>query len=325
MKVVRIFRNWPGLGFFPQTPGGKGVWDNIRFTEEPVEECDHVITLNYANYDAPVFCPPENIWSLQQEPPAGHFKPWHNAHQVYRKVFTSDVSLIGERYIHSHPAIGWWAGRNYDFLNAGPVPEKTKNLSWITSNKQFFELHRKRIAFLKKIQTEGIEFDLFGKGFFPIEKKWDGLAPYRYSLAIENYQGPFYWSEKLADCFLAWTMPVYFGCTNIEEYFPKESFVPIEIDAPGAIGYLKEIIKSDLWLKNREAIAYARELVLNRYQFFPYMTEQIRNHEKERGDRPPARETVVIPGENESRNPPKRKKKNLLHRIKKRLRSLRKR
>ena len=30
-------------------------------------------------------------------------------------------------------------------------------------------------------------------------------------------------SEKIADCFLAWTMPIYYGCPRIAEYFPAES------------------------------------------------------------------------------------------------------
>ena len=324
MKIVRIFRSWPGPGLFRQTPGENGVWNGVRFTEEPAEQYDYVITLNYANDDAQVLCPAENIWSLQQEPPTEFFKPWHNAHQVYRKVFTPDVSLVGERYIHSHPATGWWVGRSYDFLNTCPAPEKTKKLSWITSNKNSLKLHKKRLLFLEKIKAEGVEFDLFGQGFSPIADKWDGLASYRYSLAIENFRGPFYWSEKLADCFLSWTMPIYYGCTNIEEYFPKESFILIDINDPNAANYLKEIIKRDLWFKNREAITYARELVLNHYQFFPYITNQIRNHEKEQEPRVPERERIFIPGEKESRNHPARKKKNVLQRIKKRLRLIQK-
>src|SRR5687768_17715451 len=52
---------------------------------------------------------------------------------------------------------------------------------------------------------------------------------YRYSLAIENFSGPYYWTEKVIDCYLSWTMPLYFGCTNLADYFPAESFVQIDI------------------------------------------------------------------------------------------------
>jgi hypothetical protein len=46
------------------------------------------------------------------------------------------------------------------------------------------------MKFLRKIQKNNLEFDLYGRGFCSIEDKWDGLAPYRYSLAIENFSGP---------------------------------------------------------------------------------------------------------------------------------------
>ncbi|MDO9547945.1 MAG: hypothetical protein Q7J65_03145, partial [Candidatus Marinimicrobia bacterium] len=68
MKTVRIIRNWPGPGFFRQTPEGRGIWNDIRFTEESTDKYDYVITLNYANYDTPVLCPAKNVWSLQMEP-----------------------------------------------------------------------------------------------------------------------------------------------------------------------------------------------------------------------------------------------------------------
>lgn len=85
---------------------------------------------------------------------------------------------------------------------------------------------------------------------------------------------------------------------RIEDYFPKESFIPININDPDAANYLKEIIKNNLWFKNREAIAYARELVLNRYQLFPYMTQQIHNYEGQPHFKTPPREMIVIPDEN---------------------------
>ncbi len=31
-----------------------------------------------------------------------------------------------------------------------------------------------------------IAFDLYGRGFRHIDDKWEGIAPYRYSIAFEN-------------------------------------------------------------------------------------------------------------------------------------------
>ena len=136
------------------------------------------------------------------------------------------------------------------------------------------------MTFLEKLRRSDIKFDLWGRGFTPIAAKWDGLAPYRYSLAIENHRGTHYWTEKLADCFLSWTMPIYYGCSNILDFFPDESMVRIDIEDPDVLNTIRDTIHSDLQIRNREAIAHARQLVLEKYQFFPFICSQIRRFEQ---------------------------------------------
>lgn len=41
----------------------------------------------------------------------------------------------------------------------------------------------------------------------------------QYHLAIENCQSRFYYTEKLLDCFLTATVPIYWGCQNLGDYF----------------------------------------------------------------------------------------------------------
>jgi hypothetical protein len=140
-----------------------------------------------------------------------------------------------------------------------------------------------------------IEFDLFGLGFAPIKDKWDGLAPYQYSFAVENFRNPYYWSEKIADCFLAWTMPIYDGCSRISEYFPAESFIQIDINDPGAaVAKIREAISSDLWYRNLDAINEARKLVLNRHQLFPFCAREIRRDQIDRNGKRLTPKTVTI-------------------------------
>ena len=43
---------------------------------------------------------------------------------------------------------------------------------------------------------------------------------------------PSYWTEKLADAYLGYALPVVSGPNNLAEWFPEESFVPIDIDDP---------------------------------------------------------------------------------------------
>jgi hypothetical protein len=97
---------------------------------------------------------------------------------------------------------------------------------------------------------------------------------------IENYSGLDYWSEKLADCFLAWTMPIYFGCTNIFNYFPRESMICVDVNDPHVIEIIQQGIKDKLWEKNLDAISEARNRILNQYQLFPFIVNQIRSHQQ---------------------------------------------
>lgn len=297
--IVRIVKNWEWPDLMQQTPGHTGIWDDIQFIEEPVEECDYLIILNNLEKKQEPCCPPEHIWRIIQEPPVDFFKSWHVNLSYSHKTFTCDPELSSPEYFRSHPMLPWHVNRDYDYLSTCPVPEKSKTLSWITSTRNVLPGHKKRMNYLYSIKEKIPELDLLGGnirhimneeakeriekeqqelGFKTIEDKWAGLAPYKYSLAIESHSGPDYWTEKVADCFLAWTVPIYFGCTNLKDYFPKESFIRIDIDKPEeAIRALKKVLREDSWESRLEALTEARKLVLNKFQLFPFMSYYIRS------------------------------------------------
>lgn len=277
MTLVRLVN---GCLCDPNVPIYSLDWQGITFTNAPVENCDYVVFSNTIPRDMVVNCPKENIWLLMHEPPAKKEHCWfHKAYKHCYRVYTPNTSLQGDNIIHSHAVMSWLVGKNYDFLINCPIPDKPKSLSWVTSNLNWLPGHQKRMNFLNALQ-HSVEFDLWGRGFNPIADKWDGIAPYRYSLAIENYSGMYYWTEKIADCFLSYTMPIYYGCTNISNYFPPESYIAIDLNQPQeAIEIIKDAIASDLWIRNREAIIHARELVLKQHQIFPFISKNIQEHE----------------------------------------------
>lgn len=51
-----------------------------------------------------------------------------------------------------------------------------------------------------------------------------------FHLAIENVKQDHYFTEKLLDCFLTLTVPIYWGCPNIAEYFDVSGIIMIEKD-----------------------------------------------------------------------------------------------
>ena len=278
MTKVGILKDWTYLKLFRQSPSGKGVWEDVQFLEDPTVTCDYIIVLNKPGKDTVVCCPKSNIWSIMLEPPNEIYGWMHRGDINSARVYTTDPRLQGERYRQGQPALYWLVQKDYDFLSSCPPPEKERSLSWITSNRTINRGHRLRMKFLDKLQRQ-MKLDLYGVGFNYIKDKWHGLAPYRYSLAIENFSNALYWSEKICDCFLAWTMPIYYGCTQINDFFPAEAMIRIDIRDPLCIEQIRQAVLSDAWKRSREAIAYARQQILNHHQFFPFIVREIRDYE----------------------------------------------
>jgi hypothetical protein len=51
-----------------------------------------------------------------------------------------------------------------------------------------------------------------------------------FSLVIENTNHHNYFTEKLSDCMMMKTIPIYWGCSNIEKYYDIEGIIKIESD-----------------------------------------------------------------------------------------------
>ena len=100
--------------------------------------------------------------------------------------------------------------------DAFQVYPKTKLVSAISSTKAMVPGHTTRLEFIASIQDK---VDLFGRGIREIPSKLDGLKDYKFSVAIENAVDINYFTEKITDCFLTGTIPIYYGCPNIEEFF----------------------------------------------------------------------------------------------------------
>lgn len=275
MTLVHIAKSWPNPDLRRQTPGHKCVWGDCQFTLDTVERCDYLVVLNHIPRDMTVEVAPERIWAVMQEPPLPAYRCFEKGFRYYNRIITQDLRLQERKIIHSHGSLPWHVARSYDELTAMARPEKTRDLSWITSNLGMHKGHRLRLQFLDRLKAAAVPFDLFGRGFQPLPDKWDGIAPYRYAIAVENHSCEHYWTEKIADCFLAWTMPIYFGATKLADYFPAESYVWLDITDPAAPQRVAEVVRSNLAEKNRDAIAEARRRVLDEHNLFPRLARLI--------------------------------------------------
>jgi hypothetical protein len=89
----------------------------------------------------------------------------------------------------------------------------------------------------------GDEIDLWGFGWNPLHDKRDAIDPYRYTLAIENDLSEHYWTEKLSDAILGYSIPIYSGATKVQNYFLGEiPQIQYAADMDIAINSVKNII-----------------------------------------------------------------------------------
>ena len=103
--------------------------------------------------------------------------------------------------------------------------DKSAMCSLIASAKRDSAGHQLRHRIVDHIRATGRDVAVMGGGYAPFERKADGLAPYRYSVVIENVREPDYFSEKLIDALLCLTVPIYWGCPNVHDYFDTAGMV----------------------------------------------------------------------------------------------------
>ena len=175
----------------------------------------------------------------------------------------------------------WFYGKEYRDIISSPPLEKTKKISTVCSSKQQgHTIHRLRFEFTKLLQERVSDIVRFGHGYRWIEHKADALDPYEFHVAIENHYAPHVWTEKLADAFLAYCVPIYYGCPNVYEYFPKESIILIDLnDFEGSIKKIQEIIATPAEYERRlEAVIEARRRVIEEYNLIAMINKIVENH-----------------------------------------------
>lgn len=141
--------------------------------------------------------------------------------------------------------------------------EKKSMISLIASAKTYYPGHKLRHDVVAWLRDKGIDAHILGRGYAPFDKKSDGLSPYRYSVIIENVREPGYFTEKLIDCLLCETVPIYWGAQDIEEFFEPGGMLICDSieDIKAAIGSTSEAdyrARLEFIVRNKEkAASYA--------------------------------------------------------------------
>jgi hypothetical protein len=177
------------------------------------------------------------------------FDKHSNLSDEFSLIFTHSDKLLNKfKNAVMIPAGGVWYGGTYGggTLNPEQYKTKVKNISAIASNRLAGKVHKFRLdiaRFYKNssfVDTYG-PFD--GGKFVKIEET---LRDYRYSIVMENIIRPYYFTEKILNCFAAMTVPIYAGAEKIIEHFNSDGILQIHsLDQDSLIKIVNNCDKSD--------------------------------------------------------------------------------
>jgi hypothetical protein len=217
-----------------QTPGSTGRWGMIQGVSS-VDEADCIVAFDGSSAN---LCPKINktqkVILVQREP--DHVYPFVQHFQV-DKVFAYNDNQYP-------PHCRWGLAYNYDELKSLKYPDsKNKDrATCVMSGKSFTHGQKLRLNFLfhavqaysSKIDVyssslNSKDFDASYRGSVPVSRpaiqglnsgtcQFGALYPYEKSISLEN-GGLRNFVTRTTEAVLCWTLPMYWGCPNIEDFF----------------------------------------------------------------------------------------------------------
>jgi hypothetical protein len=286
-------------GFLRQFPGSFPQWGDCLFDFDlDCRDYDWLVVY----HDLPkadtffteekLYCPREKTLLLTGEPSTitvfgrDYFRQFGCV-----LTFQEPWAVKHPNVVFHHPGLIWHYGLPYgdgDFISwdqmaqAGP-PLKDRLISTVCSKRTGnITLHSTRVDFTWRLKDELDELDIYGHGVRPMKDKAEALDRYMFHIAVENHVFDHHLTEKLPDAFLGYTLPFYHGAPNAASYFPKESFIPININN---FERSRDIIKSHLANNEYEDrlpyIIEARRRVLEEQNLFAIISRTISDQEKQ--------------------------------------------
>lgn len=280
-------------GFLRQFPGSHPQWENCLFVfDVDCNEYDWLVVYQ----DLPrgdgflteekLMCPRERTMLVTGEPSTITVFGRDYLRQFgCILTFQEPWAMKHHNVIFHHPGLIWHYGLpfregkfvTWDQMASAVVPEKKAQLSTVCSQRTGnITLHSTRVDFTWRLKDEFPELDIYGHGVNPMNDKAEVLDPYQYHIAIENHVYDHHLTEKLPDAFLGFTVPFYHGAPNASDYFPKESFIPIDInDYERSRDIIKSHLSNNEYNDRLPYVIEARRRVLEEQNLFAILNKQI--------------------------------------------------
>ena len=274
------------------TPGCKGKWKDMEAVTDPFEADFCAIFDGYnGKYpkDRALFFGQHPL--VEQHSPA--FRRWENQQALGRYALDEHLNA-GE----------WWIGHTYDELDKLKYERKSRNLCCVMTYQTHIPMYEQRVKFMEGFTSRFKEYDLYGrpeenfKGNKAFNSVYRGalgnntynaylgehligkekVGEYRYSLEYDVGPTKNYISERFYDAMLLWTMPIYFGSSNVQDFLPENSFQYIDLYGEPDSEALKvlDYVYNDFVEHHIKDLAEARNMLLTKYQTWPYVYNKIK-------------------------------------------------
>jgi hypothetical protein len=171
-----------------------------------------------------------------------------NNYKLYDYIFTFNETVLkvcpnAIKYIFGTT---WISSHVYSSID---TERKRFEISTIIGNKLLGPGHhfRKAVYIAQDSLPKHVTYRFFKSVFCPItlpptsndshfkdsshEGKSEAFLDSQFHLVIENSRQVNYFTEKLCDCLITKTIPIYYGCPNISEYFNTDGWIILESDS----------------------------------------------------------------------------------------------
>jgi len=271
MIKVKLLCNWCHSNALAQSwnkmSQGNFRWNNIQILTDDSVKPDYYCLINFTESEE--FDPTKTIYMTME--PLIHIQSYPGKWNSIKK---SDML-----YTLPRNNIEWHLGKTYSELSREPII-KTKLISTVVSDLYRDPGHIKRVDFIKYLQQQDFDLDIYGRsnklnlknylGPLPTYNKDAGILPYKYTIACENSSEKGYFTEKIVDAILGECLCFYWGCPNITEYLNEMTYIRLDLDDfQKSYQIIKNAIATNQWEVRLTAIKKAKYKILNELQFFP--------------------------------------------------------
>jgi hypothetical protein len=183
--------------------------------------------------------------------------------EIINKCSNSELFVFGSSWIMTDK-YGNTCYKKKDYHNNYTMNKKYK-LSFVKSKKNSLPGHKLRHQIIDVI-TKKRNFEFLFPEFVPIENKKILFDDSMFHLTIENSQYKNYLTEKIIDCFMSFTIPIYWGCPNIGDYFNTDGIILFK-DKDDLNNILNNLSEND-YEKRKKAMIENYRIAYENFAFF---------------------------------------------------------